>query len=251
MVFSDRHSSYSRAVPGFGFFPDLWRELALAYEQETGDSCFEQRKDKSPQGAIKIASVPLSQYKPEEISVAVDSEKITLHGQHRSEDENGFENSEFKKVIKIPQEVDPESVTSRVTPDGNALLLEGTKRVKEKVKKDDGKFAVNLDLSGFRPEEIKVKLHGQELTITGKRRSEDNGFHWSRDCSRRFLLPNDVDLSSVTSRLSKKGLLTIEASRNPALLPTTRSVEVTIEIDEPQPEDEAQQTTSGDKGEQN
>ena len=251
MVVSDRHSYYSRAVPGFGFFPDLWRELALAYEQETGDTCFEQIKDKSPQGAIKIAFVPLNQYKPEEISVAVDSEKITLHGQHRSEDENGFENSEFEKVIKIPQEVDPESVTSRATADGNALVLEGTKRVKEKMKEDNGKFAVNLDLSGFKPEQIKVKLHGQELTITGKQRSEDDGFHWSRDYSRRFLLPNDADLSSVTSRLSKTGLLTIEASRDPALLPSTRSIDITMEIDEPQPEDEAKQTTSGDKGEQN
>ena len=251
MVVSDKHSYYSRALPGVGVFPDLWRELALAYEQETGDSCIEQRKDNSPQGAIKIASVPLNQYKPEEISVAVDSEKITLHGQHRSEDENGFENSEFKKVIKIPQEVDPESVTSRATPDDNALVLEGTKRVKEKMEEDDGKFAVNLDLSAFKPEEIKVKLHGQELTIIGKQRSEDDGFHLSRNYSRRFLLPNDVDLSSVTSRLSKNGLLTIEASRDPALLPTTRSVDITMEIDEPQPEDEAEQTTSGDKGEQN
>ena len=251
MVFSDRYSYYCRAVPGFGFFPDLWRELALAHDQETGDSCFEQRKNKSPQGAIKIASVPLSQYKPEEISVAVDSENITLHGQHRSEDENGFENSEFKKVIKIPQEVDPESVTSRATPHGNALVLEGTKIIKEKMKEDDGKFAVNLDLSGFKPEEIKVKLHGQELTITGKQRSEDDGFHWSRDYSRRFLLPNDVDLSSVTSRLSKTGLLTIEASRDPALLPNTRSVDIIMKIDEPQREDEAQQTTSDDEGEQN
>ena len=251
MFVSDRHSYYSRAVPGFGFFPHLWRELALAYEQETGDSCFEQRKDKSPQGAIKIASVPLNQYKPEEISVAVDSENITLHGQHRSEDENGFENIEFKKVIKIPQEVDPESVTSRATPDGNALVLEGTERVKEKMEEDNGKFAVNLDLSGFKPEGIKVKLHGQELTITGKQRCEDDGFYWSRDYSRRLLLPNDVDLSSVTSRLSKTGLLTIEASRDPALLPSTRSVDITMEIEETQPEDEAEQATSGDKGEQN
>ena len=244
MSFSDRCSYYSRPVPGFGFFHDLWRELALAYEQEAGDSCFE------PQGAIKIASVPLSGYKPEEISVAVDSGKITLHGQHRSEDENGFENSEFKKVIKIPQGVDPESVTSHATPDGNALVLEGTKRVEEKVKDDDGNFVVNLDLSGFKPEEIKVQLHGQELTVTGKQRSEDGGFHWSRDYSRRFLLPNDVDLSSVTSRLSKKGLLTIEASRDPAVLPSTRSVDVTLEIDKLQPEDEAKQTSSGDEGEQ-
>ena len=39
---------------------------------------------------------------------------------------------------------------------------------------------------------------------------------WSRDFNRRILLPDDVDLSSVTSRLSKERLLTIEALLYPA-----------------------------------
>ena len=195
--------------------------------------------------------MPLKQYKPEEISVDVDSEKITLHGQHRSESEDGFENSEFKKTIKLPEGVDPTTVTSRAIQDGGALLLEGTKRAEEIAKEDDGKFAVKLDLSGFKPEEIKVQLRGKELTVAGKHRSEEGGFHLSRDYSRRVLLPDDADLSSVTSHLSKEGLLTIEASRDPALLSPDRSVDVTMEVDEPQPEDEAKQTTSLDVEEQN
>ena len=249
MIF--RYSSYyNRVAPGFDFFHDLWREIALAAEQ-TGDGCCQQRKDKSLLGPIKIARVPLKQYKPEEISVDVDSANITLHGQHRSEDDNGFENSEFKKVIKLPEGVDPSTVTSRAIQNGSALLIEGNKRVEEKAKEDDGKFAVKLDLSGFKQEEIKVQLRGQELTITGKHRSEDGGFHLSRDYSRRILLPDDADLSSVTSRLSKEGLLTIEAPRDPALLPCERSVDVTMEVDEPQPEDEAKQRITDDLEEKN
>ena len=42
---------------------------------------------------------------------------------------------------------------------------------------------------------------------------EDQGFYFSRDYSHPVLLPDDADLGSVTSRLSKEGLLTIEASR--------------------------------------
>jgi len=236
-------SYYNRTAPGFDFFHgDLWREIALAGEQ-TGDTCC-QRKDKSPLDPIKIARVPLKQYKPEEISVDVDSENITLHGQHQSEDENGFENSEFKKVIKLPEGVDPSTVTSRAIQNGGTLLIEGNKRFEEKAKEDDGKFAVKLDLSGFKPEEVNVQLRGQELTITGKHRSEEGGFHLSRDYSRRILLPDDADVSSVTSRLSKEGLLTIEAPRDPALLPRERNLEVTREVDGPQPGDEAKQTTS-------
>lgn len=242
-------SHYNQDVPSFGFFHDLLREIVSAYEQEAGNTGCGRRQNKSTQGPIQIASFPLNQYKPGEISLDVDSENITLHGQHRSEDKNGFENSEFKKVIKIPEGVDPTSVTSRASQDGGSLVLEGIKRVEESAKKDDGNFAVKLDLSGFKPEEIKVQRRGQELTITGKHRSEDSVSHWSRDYCRRVVLPDDVDLSSVTSRLSKEGQLVIEASRDPALLPSERSVDVTMEFEEPQTEEEAGPKTSQEEGE--
>ena len=88
-----------------------------------------------------------------------DSENITLHGQHRSEDKNGFEISEFKKVIKLPQEVDPTSVTSPVSADGGALFLEGIKRGDRYCRK----YAVQLDLSGFKPEDVKIQRRRKEL----------------------------------------------------------------------------------------
>ena len=65
------------------------------------------------------------------------------------------------------------------------------------------------------------------------------------------MLPDDVDLGSVTSRLSKAGLLIIEASRDPALLPKQRNVDFSMELDEQEPEDEAKHVTSGDTEEQN
>ncbi|XP_068684077.1 uncharacterized protein [Montipora foliosa] len=241
--------SYTQTVPIFRFFDDLWKEIALAYEQEDrGSRC---GQTQSAQGPITIATVPLNQYKPEDISLDVDNEKITLHGQHRSEDENGFENSEFKKVFKIPEGVDPTSVTSKASHDGRALVLEGIKRVEETKKDEDRKFSVKLNLSGFEPEEIKVQLRGQELTVTGKQRTpEESGLQWSRDYRRQILLPDDADLGSLTSRLSKEGVLTIEAPRDPALLPNERSVDVTIEEGETQSEEQAKQTSDEAEGAQ-
>ena len=201
------------------------------------------------QGPIKIASLPLKQYKPEDISFDVDGENIILHGQHRSEGEDGFENNDFKKTIKLPDGVDPTTVKSRVIKNlksGSFLVLEGDRRFEEKAKQGDGKFVVKLDLRGFKPEDIKVQLRGHELAVTWKHKSEDEGFYFSRDYSHRVLLPDNQDLGSVTSRLSKEGLLIIEASRDPALLPKERNVEV----DEPQPEDQAKEVTSGDTEEQ-
>ena len=110
---------------------------------------------------------------------------------------------------------------------------------------------VKLGLRGFKAEDIKVQLRGHELTVTGKHKSEDQGFHFSRDYSHRVLLPDDADLGLVTSRLSKEGLLIIEASRDPALLPKERNLDVSMEDDEQSPKDEAKQEKSGDKEEEN
>ena len=234
-------SHYDQVAPVVcGFINDLWREIALAHEQEAGRQ----------HGPIKIASLLLKQYRPGEISVDVDSENITLHGQHRIEEENGFESSEFQKVIKLPQGVDPASVTSRVSLDGSALLLEGIKRVEKKAKGDryHRKYAVQLDLRGFKPEEIKIQRRGQELTITGNQRSEEGAS--LRNYSRRVKIPDDADVNSVTTRFSKEGLLTIEASRDPAFLQSQRSIDIATEVDEPQPEDEAGEARSKNDGEE-
>ena len=145
----------------------------------------------------------------------------------------------------MPEGIDPTSVTSTPSEDGRDLLLTGIKRVQENKKEEDKNFAVKLNLSGYKPDEIKVQLRGQELTVTGKQRSEENGLQWSRDFHRRILLPDDVDLSSVSSRLSKEGLLTIEAPRDPAFLPSERSLDVTMEEVASQIEDEAKASSNG------
>ena len=160
----------------------------------------------------------------------MDNEKVILHGLHQLEREDGFEKNEFKRVFKLPEGIDPKTVKSRPSQNGQALVIEGTKPEEDEA--NDGKFRAKLDFSGFKPEEIKIQLRGNELKITGKHLLERDDFYLTRDYSRRILLPDDADLSSVTSRLSKEGLLTIEASRDPALLPQERSVDVTMETDE-------------------
>ena len=69
---------------------------------------------------------------------------------------------------------------------------------------------------------------------------------WSLDFHRRILLPADVVLSQVTSRLSKEGLLTIEAPRDPAFLPSQRSLDVTTEEVASQIEDEAKSSRNAE-----
>ena len=90
---------------------DIWREIALPYDEQARDTSFQRSQNKSAvQGPIKIASLPLKQYKAEDISLDVDGENIILHGQRRSEGEDAFENNVFKKIIKVPDGIDPTTV---------------------------------------------------------------------------------------------------------------------------------------------
>ena len=224
------NSYFNQVVPGYGFLQDLWRNTALFWEEQAR----QKKLMKTYSGPVIIAWLPLNQYKPEEISLDVDDENIILHGQHRSEGEDGFENSEFKKIIKLPEDVDPTTVTSHVTRDGSVLVLNGIKRVKKKIKANDDKYVVKLDLRGFKPEEINIQIRGHELMVIAEHRSEEDG---SRDYRRRVLLPDDADPSSLTSRLCCKGVLTIKVSRDPAFLQKERNVKG----DKPRPQDEAKQ----------
>ena len=80
---------------------------------------------------------------------------------------------------------------------GNVLVLEGDRRVEEKAKQDDGKFVVKLDQRGFKPEDIKLQLRGHELTVTGKHKSDGQGFYFSPEYSHRVFLPDDADVALV------------------------------------------------------
>ena len=210
----------------------------MNYEQQKAD--YRRAMQKPHQGTIQIACVLIGHYQPEEISLEVDSGKIILHGQRQCE-EDRFEKSEFKRVFTLPPGVDPTTVTSRINPDNGVLVIEGTKQSEDKA--NDGEFEAKLDFSGFRPEEIKLHLRGNTLTVTGvhvcERHQPCNTY------SRFIVLPEDVDPGSVMSCLSGEGLLTIKASRNPAMF--SRNSSDDINITRETNEEPKEKTTSADE----
>ncbi|KAJ8922845.1 hypothetical protein NQ315_007880 [Exocentrus adspersus] len=78
---------------------------------------------------------------------------------------------------------------------------------------DKNKFQANLDVQQFKPEEITVKLSGDNVvTIEGKHeeKQDEHGFI-SRHFVRKYVLPKNCDVGQLQSKLSSDGILTITA----------------------------------------
>nr|AHE77375.1 small heat shock protein [Lissorhoptrus oryzophilus] len=78
---------------------------------------------------------------------------------------------------------------------------------------DKDKFQANLDVQQFKPEEITVKITGDNvLTIEGKHEEkEDEHGYISRHFVRRYVLPKNYDIEKVETKLSSDGVLSITA----------------------------------------
>ncbi|XP_055925220.1 alpha-crystallin B chain-like [Argiope bruennichi] len=108
-------------------------------------------------------------------------------------------------------------------------------------KRDPNKFQVMLNVKHFRPDEIEVKTVDNCVVIHGKHeeQADEHGFV-SREFTRRYELPEDVEPHTVTSSLSQDGVLTIQAPRKVQEPPPKNERIVPITIQQPAAVEEAQ-----------
>uniref|UniRef100_A0A1I7UKE0 SHSP domain-containing protein n=1 Tax=Caenorhabditis tropicalis TaxID=1561998 RepID=A0A1I7UKE0_9PELO len=90
---------------------------------------------------------------------------------------------------------------------------------------NDQKFAINLNVSQFKPEDLKINLDGRTLSIQGENEVKDEHGHSKKSFSRVIILPEDVDIGAVASNLSDDGRLSIEAPKKLAV--QGRSIPIT------------------------
>ncbi|RZC40371.1 HSP20 and/or Crystallin domain containing protein [Asbolus verrucosus] len=94
---------------------------------------------------------------------------------------------------------------------------------------DKDKFQVNLDVQQFKPEEITVKVTGENVvTVEGKHeeKEDEHGFI-SRHFVRKYVLPKGHDIDRIESKLSSDGVLTISAPKIAAEKCEYRNIPIT------------------------
>lgn len=82
------------------------------------------------------------------------------------------------------------------------------------VENGDKEFRIRLDLSHYKPEEVKLSIDNHKVTVHAKHeeRQDNHGFV-SREMTRSYKLPNDVDVSSATSTMNSNGTLVMKIAK--------------------------------------
>lgn len=68
-------------------------------------------------------------------------------------------------------------------------------------------FEVDMDVQGYKPEDLKICVEGNIMTISGSHEEKDEGgtHYLAHHFSRRFLLPKNIEMDKMKSCLTKDG----------------------------------------------
>ena len=126
---------------------------------------------------------------------------------------NHLLNKKLSKLALLDEEI-----LSRISRKGgieDQLYLLGSKKQHQVNWNDPKKFEMKLDVTSFTPSEVTVKVKGNSLLVEGKHeeKQDKNGHSYvSRQFTRRYTLPDDVDLEQLSSSFDEQGkTLTIHA----------------------------------------
>ncbi len=98
-----------------------------------------------------------------------------------------------------------------------------------RVRNDDGKFEVSLDMHSFRPDEIKVNVRDRLITVEARHEEREEGRYESRHFSRSYSLPPGCEAGKVQSNLSSDGVLVVTAPKKAALKSDKGTTPIAVE----------------------
>ncbi|XP_046365916.2 alpha-crystallin B chain-like [Haliotis rufescens] len=86
------------------------------------------------------------------------------------------------------------------------------------------KFQLQFDVRQFKPEEIMVKTADKQLSVHARHEEKGDNKSVFREYHRQFMLPTNINPESLVSKLTRDGLLSIEAplpalEESPKLIP--------------------------------
>ena len=170
----------------------------------------------------------VSQFKPEEISVRTENNKLIVNAKHEEKSAGRNISRQFSRQVDIPSHVDPNKLACTYTQDGvlqieapvpapqynaireNAADFQRSRSLTEQDGSQKLKMVVDVGKE-YRPEEVLVKTVDNKLVVSARHEEKSAGRSSTKQFSREFDLPSNVDPNQVTATLTEEGKLVVEA----------------------------------------
>uniref|UniRef100_A0A7I5E9Y9 SHSP domain-containing protein n=1 Tax=Haemonchus contortus TaxID=6289 RepID=A0A7I5E9Y9_HAECO len=75
------------------------------------------------------------------------------------------------------------------------------------------KFSISMDVSLFKPDELRVHINGREVIVEGNQEKCSDVGYIQRSFVKRWTIPDDADLDALEANLSGSGSLLIETPK--------------------------------------
>ncbi|VDD91802.1 unnamed protein product [Enterobius vermicularis] len=120
-----------------------------------------------------------------------------------------FDDMDFERHFR-PYWAEQPLVTAQKFGDGVGEV----KFKKMQILDDDETFSITIDVSQFAPEELNVNIDNGQLIIAGKHEAKNDQYgQIERQFVRRLQLPKSVKPETITSELTKEGMLTVQSPK--------------------------------------
>lgn len=226
--------------------------ISFRQEPAAGYGTMSGEKELSPKAKVSYdqekfqVEFNVQDYKPEELSIKTEGDVLVVLGkQEHKEGGQTYVSKQFEQRFSLPSGARPENITSALSKDGYLTVTAPRDQVAIKskprtaietadktgqvfqqsaqtrgeglphprVKYDEEKFQISLDAQEYKPEELDVKVEGNNIIITAKQEIQEAGGTRTRVFEQKFSLPSGVKAEKVSSSLTKDGVLVVTAPR--------------------------------------
>merc|ERR1719471_2344911 len=189
-------------------------------------------------GSVEF-SVPVEGFSPEDIEIKVSDGMLRLKASREEKDAEGnvVSSRRVNKSLSLPPDCNVEAIHSKLNQKEGTLKIVAPRRARqveeekkaetvevrpEKPERESTEVVESVELAsvkveGFAPEELSVQVSedGRSVEVGGRQEDRDDSgaVVASKQFSKTFPIPASVDPESVSSQLSKQGILSVTAEK--------------------------------------
>ena len=189
-------------------------------------------------GSVEF-SVPVEGFSPEDIEIKVSDGMLRLKASREEKDAKGnvVSSRRVNKSFSLPPDCNVEAIHSKLNQKEGTLKIVAPRKARqveeekkaetveprlEKPERESTEVVESVELAsvavdGFAPEELSVQVSedGRSVEVGGRQEDRDDSgaVVASKQFSKTFPIPASVDPESVSSQLSKQGILSVTAEK--------------------------------------